>query len=465
MHSSEGLGYARLLSSVPQYLSPPPQVKTQEILLLLRPKRRQRPPTHPTRRAVFQVVTSDAFDRMILAAIVVNTCVLASASFGLPDTTVRALDWTNDGFATLFTLEAALKIYSLGLLPYLEEHWHKFDLLVVLLSDLGILVSLATASASLGPIATLGRLMRILRVVRLTKSLKTLRHLISALIHTIPSVINIAALLSLVLFVYAVAGMQLFGSVQQGQNMDMHCNFTDLGLAMLCLWRCMTGESWDLVMADATPPYTTGCTSSPQWDDPFPNGCGPPVEVVYLYFYSFVLITTFTIVELLIAIVLEAVTDINDEDAQRLNREELERFASTWVAFDPECTLFISTTKLRSFLALLPPPMGFGPTYSPSTEEMTALVASLRLPTYTGNTCHFADVSLACARRVIAAAIAERGQSFDEVPNTHAIAKRWEKLRGIAVTQQTDWSIQHFVAAECLWSTFRVFRLRRALAL
>jgi len=78
---------------------------------------------------------------------------------------------------------------------------------------------------------------------------------------------------------------------------------------------------------------------------------------------------------------------------------------------------------------------------------------------------HFSDVALACARRVIASAVAERGEAFEELPNTHGIAKRWEKLRGAAVTLQTDWSIQHFVAAETIWSTFRVFKLRRALAL
>lgn len=91
--------------------------------------------------------------------------------------------------------------------------------------------------------------------------------------------------------------------------------------------------------------------------------------------------------------------------------------------------------------------------------------ASLRLPTYAGNYVHFSDVALACARRVIAAAIAERGDSFEDIPNTHAIAKRWEKLRGAAVTLQTDWTIQHFVAAEAIASAFRVFRFRRSLAL
>jgi hypothetical protein len=91
--------------------------------------------------------------------------------------------------------------------------------------------------------------------------------------------------------------------------------------------------------------------------------------------------------------------------------------------------------------------------------------ASLKLPTYAGNFVHFSDVALACARRVIAAAVADRGENFEDIPNTHGITKRWEKLRGAAVTLQTDWSIQHFVAAEKIFSTFRVFKFRRALAL
>lgn len=64
------------------------------------------------------------------------------------------------------------------------------------------------------------------------------------------------------------------------------------------------------------------------------------------------------------------------EDSARLSREELEKFAVTWVQFDPECTLFMSTAKLRAFLAVLPPPMGFGVAYAASQEEMTQLIGA-----------------------------------------------------------------------------------------
>jgi len=64
------------------------------------------------------------------------------------------------------------------------------------------------------------------------------------------------------------------------------------------------------------------------------------------------------------------------EDAQKLKRNELDRLAAAWVTFDPDCTLFISTAKLRPFLAALPPPMGYLSAVPPSEEEVTAFVGT-----------------------------------------------------------------------------------------
>jgi len=454
--SREQLGESYLLTDTQKEW-----VKAQEVVLLVKPKRRPRPPLDPWRRSVFNLVTSEPFDQFVLLLIVVNSVALAVPFFGMPQTFGDGLGYLNDAFAVLFTVEASLKIYAFGFRSYWAlSAWNKFDFVVVVASDIGVIVSYAS-TLSIGAIGTLARMMRIARVVRLANSLKSLRQMISTLLITLPSLLNIGSLLALMLFIYAIAGVQLFANVKYGDYVDRHTNFRDVGSAMLMLWRCLTGEAWNMVMYELA--NTSDCESDPAWNDPFPRGCGSSFAFVYLY--SFILINVFVIVQLLIAVVLEAFSDIADEDSQRLNKDELERFAATWVQFDPECTLFISTAKLQSFLSVLPPPMGFGVTYQASAEEMVAFVASLRLPTYAGNFVHFSDVALACARRVIADAVRDRGGNFEEIPNTHGIVKRWEKLRGAAVTLQTDWSIQHFVAADTIVSTFRVFRFRRSLAL
>ncbi|RYE84179.1 MAG: ion transporter, partial [Methanosarcinales archaeon] len=75
-----------------------------------------------------------------------------------------------------------------------------------------------------------------------------------------------------------------------------------------CRWRCLTGENWNVIMYDVA--VSTDCNDNPTWDEPEPTGCGSPFS--YIYFSSFVLINVFTVVQLLIAVVLEAFSDIDD---------------------------------------------------------------------------------------------------------------------------------------------------------
>jgi hypothetical protein len=286
-------------------------VKTQEVLLLMRPKRRKRPPTNPTRRAAFWAVQSSEFEKFILACILLNTVVLAVPFFGMPQRYADACGHMNTTFSIVFTGESLLKIYALGFGAYWSDSgWNKFDLFVVLLSDAGILLS-AFSSVNIGAIATVVRLMRIMRVLRLAHSLKSLRQMISALLLTLPSLVNISLLLFLVLGVYAVAGVQLFGQVKHGAWLNDQANFESFGMAVLTLWRCVTGESWNMILQDLM--VDTDCNPSPEWDTPYPNGCGSSFATIYLY--SFILINTFTVVQLLIAVVLEAFSDITDVSA------------------------------------------------------------------------------------------------------------------------------------------------------
>lgn len=162
---------------------------------------------------------------------------------------------------------------------------------------------------------------------------------------------------------------------------------------------------------------------------------------------------------------LEAFSDSAEDEDDTIDGDTLERFASTWVDFDPDCTMFLSTTQLRAFLLALPPPMGLGGLAVVSNDEVNRFILAMRLPTFMGRFVHFSDVSLACARRVLAESMAQRGVAFFDTPNTHAVAKRWEKLRGGAITLQSDFGTQHYLAAESIATAFRVFRFRRALAL
>jgi len=63
----------------------------------------------------------------------------------------------------------------------------------------------------------------------------------------------LAVLLVLVITVYSIIGLNLFGSLMPSvyENMDeAYVNFNSYGNAMLLLFRCITGEAWNYIMYD-----------------------------------------------------------------------------------------------------------------------------------------------------------------------------------------------------------------------
>ena len=69
--------------------------------------------------------------------------------------------------------------------------------------------------------------------------------LLRTLMCSLPALGNVGSVLFLFMFVYGVVGMTLFGSVRPGAYIGADANFSNMGRALLTLFRMMTGESWD----------------------------------------------------------------------------------------------------------------------------------------------------------------------------------------------------------------------------
>jgi hypothetical protein len=52
---------------------------------------------------------------------------------------------------------------------------------------------------------------------------------------------NIVSVVGLFFFIYAVIGMNLWGSIREGQFLSRHANFKHMGMALLTLFRMITG--------------------------------------------------------------------------------------------------------------------------------------------------------------------------------------------------------------------------------
>ena len=95
------------------------------------------------------------------------------------------------------------------------------------------------------------RVMRVLRVLRLVKELKGLRDLVMTLVISVPALFNVGCLLGLVMFMYAVLGLNVFTYVKQSGAISADRNFESFGNAMLLLFQCLTGDNWSGMMIDS----------------------------------------------------------------------------------------------------------------------------------------------------------------------------------------------------------------------
>ncbi|KFD65588.1 hypothetical protein M514_09876 [Trichuris suis] len=167
----------------------------------------------PTRLYIHSIVTSKYFDLAISAVIGVNVITMAMEFHMMPAELSYTLKVFNYFFTVIFTLEAMVKIYALGIRHYLIDRWNQLDVLIVILSISGII--LEEMESKVLPInPTIMRVMRMLRIARILKLLKMakgIRSLLDTVMQALPQVGNLGLLFFLLFFIFAALGVELFG--------------------------------------------------------------------------------------------------------------------------------------------------------------------------------------------------------------------------------------------------------------
>ncbi len=207
-------------------------------------------------------IESGAFQNFIIGVIIVNAVTL-----GL-ETSATAMNLAGPVRIALsiFIIEIVLKLVVYRL-RFFRDAWNIFDFLVV-----GVTLMPAGEGVSVL------RSLRILRVLRLISVVPSLRKVVHALLRAIPGMGSVVALLSLVFYVAAVMATKLFGA-------SFPDWFGSIGASFYTLFQVMTLESWSM-------------------------GIVRPVMEVYpyawLFFIIFILLTTFAVLNLFIAIIVDA---------------------------------------------------------------------------------------------------------------------------------------------------------------
>jgi voltage-gated sodium channel len=223
-----------------------------------------------------RVVEDPRTDKFIMGLIVVNAITLGletwPAAMRAAGTFLLALD---RAILAVFVAELALKLYAYGL-RFWRNPWNVFDFLVV-----G--VSLLPAS---GPLSVL-RAFRVLRLLRLVSAVPRMRFVVESVIGALPGLGSIVALLVLFFYVFAVMATKLFGA-------SFPEWFGSLPASMFTLFQVMTLEGWAEIARALMAEY----------------------PLAWLFFLAFILLATFTVLNLFIAIIVNAMQAQHDADVR-----------------------------------------------------------------------------------------------------------------------------------------------------
>lgn len=227
------------------------------------------------RRTIGEFLDKASVQNFVIALILVNAILLGvetwPAAMASAGGVIIALDRAILG---VFVIELVARLY-VHRAAFWRDPWSVFDFIVV---------AIALIPAS-GPFAVL-RALRVLRVLRLLTMVPSMRRVVGALLAAIPGLGSIALVLLIIYYVFAVIATNLFSAHHPEW-------FGNIGRSLYTLFQIMTLESWSMgiarpVMAHA--PYA------------------------WVFFLLFILVATFTMLNLFIAIIVNAMQSYSDEE-------------------------------------------------------------------------------------------------------------------------------------------------------
>uniref|UniRef100_A0A3Q3MG81 Sodium channel protein n=1 Tax=Labrus bergylta TaxID=56723 RepID=A0A3Q3MG81_9LABR len=209
-------------------------------------------------KQLVKIMVMDPFlDLAITICIVLNTLFMAMEHYPMTDEFNGMLSIGNLVFSGIFTAEMVLKIIALDPYYYFQTGWNIFDSIIVCLSLMELGLSDVEGLSVL-------RSFRLLRVFKLARSWPTLNTLIKIIGNSMGALGNLTLVLAIIVFIFAVVGMQLFGKNYQ----DCVCKISkdcalprwhmkDFFHSFLIVFRVLCGEwietMWDCMEVAGQP--------------------------------------------------------------------------------------------------------------------------------------------------------------------------------------------------------------------
>lgn len=288
------------------------------------------------RRIARLFVESNVFQNTVSVLVLGNFIMMALITYpGLAYTPY--LEQLDDIFIFVWLAEAIIKIYALTWRAYNMSTWNRVDFLIMVVSLLSFIMSPFINPKTLSLVRVV-RVFRLIRVVRRYTKVTTLLRMMARAAFALGHVLTF---IGLIFFIFAVAGMNLFGRVAMD---DRYSNFRSLGSSMFLLLRITLGGNWiDLFIE---------CATQPPFCDPDIGGCGLVAPVPQIFFYSFLFISTFVLRNLFTAVMLDAFT--SGGNLRTVNSDDSKKFYEVWRRFDEDETFMIHPFDTLPLLREIP---------------------------------------------------------------------------------------------------------------
>ncbi len=229
-----------------------------------------------------KIVYSSPFELTIAFVILLNAICLGLLTMPGISETARVSFETFDQYALyVYAAELILRLISYGTKPweFFRRGWNIFDFLIVALSPIFA-----------GQTVVL-RLLRLLRLIRIFRFLPEVKVLTLSIIRSIPPLLSMSVLIFLALFIYGMAGVYMFG-----EKLPLH--WGDISIALTTLFILLTLENFPVYLEEAI-----------------------LVSPLALPFYlSYIFIVVFTVLNVFIGIVLNAMDQARAENRERIEK-------------------------------------------------------------------------------------------------------------------------------------------------
>ncbi len=172
-----------------------------------------KPPSHDNGKTKFQEkafrhLSSPLFEYLTFIFVLLNCVVMMSKHYKQNKLSSTIQEISNICFTTVFTIELLIKMFALSPKHFVHDNWCILDTLVVL----GSWVDVVLLSFKINIYVNLSifRIFRVIRLCQIINKRESLKQIMTTFFKSIRCVPSITFFIIMILFIYAILGMQVF---------------------------------------------------------------------------------------------------------------------------------------------------------------------------------------------------------------------------------------------------------------